>query len=240
MRIKRFVAPAAIASAGALLLAGCHAQRFQQDVTVTYLDTAVYSMEIEWIDVVNGPEKDGLEHIVGDITENCVDALNEDENEGTVGSWGTVGSSTDTTVSGHPRLVRDGSGDPTGTNPSEDTIACALDEWQDDPNVSNDNESLICDDASTADDCQDPDGGGMGTYKIMNAETDWYQAAFNTRAEMLTLLVLVRDYQTEGGGARSISDGGNGAPNCIAVRQDSGWTGANDGVTAEWRRTCQS
>lgn len=232
----------ALAAVIAMVAAGCQAQRNQQDVYTFYASGVPFSMQINEADVPMGLEQDGYEHIWNDINQTCVTALNEDEDEGTTGSWGTVGSSTNATQANdsNPATIEHVYLTSLGTVPSEDTVNCFIDEVTDDPEDDDDNESLVCDDAGTDPDCQDPDGGGMGTYQILSAETDFYQAALaSSYAEAEHTIVLIRDYFSE-----TITDpigGGPGAPGCIAARNDTAWLADKPSGLGhlEWRRVCQ-
>lgn len=241
-RTRRRAPALAIAAAIMLVAVACQAQRNQQDVYTFYASGLPFSMQINEADVPMGLEQDGYEHIRDDVQETCVDALNEDEDEGTTGSWGTTGSSTNATQSNdsNPATIEHNYLTSLGTVPSEDTVNCFMAEVLDDPEDEDDPESLVCDDAGTDPDCQDPDGGGTGTYKILADESAFYQEALaETYSEAEYTLVLVRDYFSE-----TITDpigGSPGAPGCIAARIDSAWLAdkpSNRG-NLEWRRVCQ-
>lgn len=243
-RNPRRTAVALVAAAVALFAAGCQSQRNGQDVYTFYNSGVPYSQQINHSDIVDGPERDGYEHIWQDINETCVDTLNEDEDEGTVGSWGTVGSSTNATQANdsnsatieHVYLTS------LGTVPSEDTVNCFMDEVLDDPNDENDNESVVCDDAFTDADCQDPDAST--NYVLLSDETDFYQnllagdgSGGRSYADAEHTIVLIRDYMSE-----TIQDPNGGSPGavgCLFGRLDSPWhTERPDDGHLEWRRVC--
>jgi hypothetical protein len=264
-KTRRRAGALAMVSALALAASACQAQRINQDVFVSYDGSAVYSEQINEFDAP-GQARDGYEHIWNDINTTCVTALNEDEDEGTVGSWGTVGSSTNATQANdsNPSTVEHVYLTSLGTVPSEDTVNCFMNEVLDDPESETDNESLVCGDTNTANDCQDPDGGGMGTYEILNDESDFYQAALATDGGTPSYafaehtVVLIRDYfnavpscDTDSnpstpnatGVAGCITDpqgGGAGPVGCIIARMDSSWlTTKPDDGNLEWRRVCE-
>lgn len=242
MLSKRLIAPASAVLSAAVLLAGCHAQRFGQDIQYSYDTGTGAPVYFELNEDANvSPAQEGISHVWQDINNNCVTGVSG-------GDWGDVGSSTDALVSGHVVLTS------LGTAPSAATVNCMIAEIADDPNVNGDNESLVCDDYGTNNDCQDPDGGGMGTYQIMNAETDYYQATLDNYAKVENLIVLVRDWADEDAsigisasgacpnqGARCIDDptGPNAPPQCAAFRNDGTWiTATTNGRTGQWRNVC--
>src|SRR3990172_6530395 len=142
-RTKRRAPAVALAIVAVLVAAGCQAQRNQQDIYTTYSSGLPFSMQINEADVPMGPEQDGYEHIRDDVQATCVDALNEDEDEGTIGSWGTVGSSTNATQSNdsNPATIEHNYLTSLGTVPSEDTVNCFMAEVLDDPE--DEDESLV-------------------------------------------------------------------------------------------------
>lgn len=258
VRLKRFT-PAAAILAVAFLLTGCHALRSYTDIVVSPSTGTPFALSLRTGS--HGDSGDGL--VWADIDSTCVSGVSG-------GSWGDVGSSVDAiaqvggTGSYYSVLTS------LGTPPSSATVNCMLAEVGDDPNSSNDNESLICDDTYTAEpDCQDPDGGGQGHYTVNSNATDFYQSALDSYSKMEAYIVLVRDREVEdgqtGGGStgtctevayrRCISDPSNPfntntfAPNCTAIRIDSTWiagttnstvTGASGDRTASWQRICPS
>lgn len=247
--IKRFGLSVGVLAV-ALLLTSCHALRENQD-TYTYYDGngAVYSMILRQSGTHQTTDPD-FQHIVwNDINQTCV-------NNVTGGSWGTVGSSTHTAASGISNVYYISN---FGTPPSTATIDCVRDEILDDPNSSNDNESIICNDPNTANDCQDPDGGGTGTYKLLSSETDAYQAMAagdstvggDVRARTTAFIVGIRDWYTDN------SNTGSGASGCTAtagarclgtyyvacgvMRHDSTWltaVGNGKDQTFAWSNLC--
>jgi hypothetical protein len=248
--LRRFAAPLAIVAVTALLTS-CHALRFYTDIVVYPATGTTGTLSLRT--GAHGDSGDGLVWV--DINSNCVNGIDG-------GDWGDVGSSVDA-------IAQVGGSGPyysiltsLGTPPSEETVNCMLDEIQDDPEDEGDNESIICNDTGTAEpDCQDPDGAGMGYYQLNSDATGFYQAAFDTYAEVEAYIVLVRDREVEdgqtGGGApgtcsevayrRCIEDpmnpgtGFTYAPNCIGIRIDSTWvTGTTNGRTASWQRLCPS
>lgn len=247
MFTKRFAVIAGIVAVTAVLT-GCQALRFQQDITFNQTDDTATYFEIE----KHSSGGEGYDLLWNDINETCVDTLNEDEDEGTVGSWGDVGSATDAWDSTNNVNYLTS----LGTAPSEDTVNCFMDEVLDDPEIEDDNESLVCDDGGTDPDCQDPDGGGQGTYQIMSWQTDTYQSTVaSTYARAENTIVLIRDWLYEdantgsGSGCMAVAGqrciGRLGAShvtvNCAAFRWDSTWiTNLTNGRTGTWVNICLS
>lgn len=248
--IKRFGVIAGIVGVMAVI-SGCQALRHYQDVDVFYDGGgAVFTLVLQ-----QDGYGDAQNIIWNDINTTCVSGV-------TGGDWGDVGSSTDA----YNSTLDVSYITNFGTAPSNATIDCVRDEILDDPNVNNDNESLICNDPNTANDCQDPDGGGMGTYKIETAESDAYQlfaagdgGGSNVRARTTAFIVGIRDWYYEDANAGtgsgclatagkrcigSAASGGNTgiyAVNCGAMRNDSTWlaaVGQSEGQTFAWARIC--
>jgi hypothetical protein len=235
----------AVALVTVLVAASCHAQRFGQDVRF-YRDIntgVLFYGEVDQYAATDPGE--GVDHIWTDINDNCVTGISG-------GDWGDVGSSVDALSATTPQWPILTS---LGTPPSSATVNCMIAEIGDDPNDSGDNESLICNDYGTANDCQNPDGAGQGYYQIMTQETDFYQEAFSDYAEVETLIVLVRDWAVEDGntgsgsgceaiaGKRCVASpaqpSAKTAPGCIPFRIDSTWkTNMTNGRSATWERVC--
>lgn len=243
--LKRAAVPI-LAIGLALILSSCHALRLVDDFGVAYSSGTPFAINV--YDGAHGSQGTGL--VWADINSNCVSGVSG-------GDWGDVGSSeTDIHQIGgsgpyYPYFTT------LGTPPSSATVNCLLAEMQDDPNVSNDNESLLCSDNGTSSpDCQDPDGGGMGTYQLMSTETDAYQAAIDTYDEAEAYIVAVRDVYDQDSntgagtgclavaGQRCVKDPGSPGsaqrvPCGVAIRWDSNWvTGLTNNRTAALVPSC--
>lgn len=245
---KRFGVIAGIIAVTALIT-GCHALRYNQDVYVYYDGNGdPYSMVLRQYGTHQTTDAD-FQHIVwNDINTTCVNGV-------TGGSWGDVGSSTDT-LSSISNIYYISN---FGTAPSTATIDCVRAEILDDPNSNNDNESIICNDPNTANDCQDPDGGGQGHYQLMGDETDAYQlwaagdsnTGGDVRARTTAFIVGIRDWYDEDANTGSGSSGclatagarclGSYYVGCGAMRIDSTWltaVGNSKDQTFAWANVC--
>jgi hypothetical protein len=153
-----------------LVAVGCHSQRAGQDVA---FETSGSPATISWMvvrDDANYPSVNPSFPVDG------IKHIYNDANDNCGGTWGTVGS-------GH-------------TSPPDSTkVNCFMDEVNDDPNVSGDHQSIVCDDTGTANDCDTTDGNSNTAAPNQLATTYYQYGIAGTYARAERTLEWVRDWQ---------------------------------------------
>jgi hypothetical protein len=170
-----------------LVAVGCHSQRAGQDVA---FQTSSGGTVIDWMvvrDDANYPSTPSP-RIEG------IKHIYNDANDNCGGTWGTVGS-------GH-------------TSPPDSTkVNCFMDEVNDDPNVSGDHQSIVCNDYGTANDCDTTDGDSNTAAPNQLATTYYQYGIAGTYARAERTLEWVRDWS-----ARQVTDTPiTDYPDCLVI-----------------------
>jgi hypothetical protein len=166
---RRVAVGAAVAIVIVLVAAGCHSQRAAQDVR---FETSSGGTVVDWMTVqddTNYPSVNPSFPVDG------IKHIYNDANDNCGGSWGTVGA-------GH-------------TSPPDSTkVNCFMDEVNDDPNVSGDHQSIVCNDTGTANDCDTTDADSSTAAPNQLATTYYQYGVAGTYARAERTLEWVRDW----------------------------------------------
>jgi hypothetical protein len=170
-----------------ILAVACHAQRAGQDVA---FETSGTPATVSWMVV----RDDANYPAPASMPIDGIKHIYNDANNNCGGTWGTVGS-------GH-------------TSPPDSTkVNCFMDEVNDDPNVSGDHQSIVCNDTGTANDCESTDGDS-NTYVPNNLASTYYQYGIaGTYARAERTLEWARDWSS----VTVTESGHTDNPDCLVI-----------------------